>query len=36
MYQLIIDMQNVVNQSCGGSHAYGHDRGRSGGGAKDT
>lgn len=35
MYQLIIDMQKVVSQVCGGSNAYGYDRRFMGGGAKD-
>ena len=34
-YQLIIDMQTVVSQRCGGSHAYGYDRRFNGGGVKD-
>jgi hypothetical protein len=34
-YQLIIDMQTVVSQRCGGSDAYGYDRRFLGGGVKD-
>lgn len=34
-YQLIIDMQIVVSQRCGGSDAYGYDRRFLGGGVKD-